>query len=68
MEPAVRPLTTLRSMRAKSAMTGMVAMTEPANRCCRSTWYWPMKELRATGRGWLAGVVVRVARRLLPGS
>lgn len=42
MDPAVSPDTTFRSISAKRTMTGIVAITEPANRLCQSTWYWPM--------------------------
>ena len=42
IEPAVRPPTTLPSMKANRMITGMVAITEPANRWPQSTEYWPM--------------------------
>ncbi len=42
IDPAVRPLTTRPSMNANSTITGIVAMTAPANRWPQSIEYWPM--------------------------
>ena len=41
MEPAVRPPTTFPSIKANRMITGMVAITEPANKWPQSTEYWP---------------------------
>ena len=53
--PAVRPLTTRRSMKANRMITGTVATRPAANRCPQSTEYSPMYWLIATVSGCCDG-------------